>query len=65
MTQPQQELNFQNIAAALQQRIAELVANYEGQVAILKSQADEQVQSLQAEVQRLTVENENLSAKKK
>ena len=66
MTQPQQqELNFQNIAATLQQRLAEKVANYEGELAIMKSQYEEQVQALQAEVQRLTEENETLSAKPK
>jgi len=64
MTQPQPEPNFQRVAVNLQQRFAEKVANYEGEIALLQDQFQGQVESLQSEVERLTAENETLSKKK-
>lgn len=65
MTQPQVEPNFQRVAVNLQQRFAEKVANYEGEIAMLTDQFQAQLEALQAEVERLKAENETLSAKPK
>lgn len=65
MTQPAQaEPNFQRVAVNLQQRFAEKVANYEGEIAILQDQYQSQIEKLQAEVDTLRAENETLSKKK-
>jgi hypothetical protein len=42
MQQEQQPINWQRVAVQLQQRLAETVANYEGQLAVLTAQQQEQ-----------------------
>lgn len=65
MTQPQEEQpNFQRVAVNLQQRFAERIANYEGEIALMQDKYETRLEELQAEVDRLTNENENLSKKK-
>jgi len=41
------ELNYEEIASLLQQRIATITANYEGDIAILQSQVRELSRALQ------------------
>lgn len=65
MTQPAQpEPNFQRVAVNLQQRFAEKVANYEGEIAMLQDSFQAQMEALQAENESLKAEVETLSKKK-
>lgn len=48
--------DFNVVAGHLQQRIAQLVAQYEGDIAVLKTDLLKQVEDLKAEVKKLTDE---------
>ena len=57
--------NFQRVAVSLQQRFAEKVANYEGEIAMLHDQYADKIEALEAEVERLKAEAENETVSKK
>lgn len=42
-------MNYERVAATLQQRFAEQVSRYEGDLAMLREQATEQIEALSAE----------------
>jgi len=67
MTQAQQqaEPNFQRVAVNLQQRFAEKVANYEGEIAVMADNHQTTVEALQAEIESLRAANETVPAPKK
>jgi hypothetical protein len=47
------EQTLQKVAEELTQRIGQVTANYEGQLAVLRVQAQEQIESLQAQIKNL------------
>lgn len=65
---PQAEPNFQRVAVNLQQRLAEKVANYEGEIALMKDQYETQIEVLQnrldAALAAAPAADETLSKKK-
>lgn len=49
-------LDYRAVAGNLQQRLAELVASYEGQLAMLKTSAEAKINELQGQLDAATAE---------
>lgn len=50
MPQPNADTDFQRVAVRLQQRLAEKVANYEGELALVHEQYESQIEILKAQL---------------
>lgn len=56
-------MNYELIAAELQQRIGQIVAEYEAKIAVLKANATEQLRAKDAEIASLKQTKENKDGK--
>lgn len=57
-------MNYERIAARFQQRLAESVSRYEGDIVLLQDQYEDRIEELNAEIERLQNRVNNLEAGK-
>jgi hypothetical protein len=57
-------LNYERIAAGLQKKISDIVARYEGDLAILQEQATQEIEQRDAKIAELEAQLEALNVEK-